>query len=129
MTTFKGKEGVIRLGTQFVGEVRSFELSTTSNEVDTSTMGTDWTGVDSTQLSWKGTAEMFWDPEDVGQLAVVVGNKVDVSFYPNGSSAGKRLESGSALVTSMSRPQSHDNIISMTIEFTGDGPLTIGVVV
>lgn len=129
MATYKGKEGVIRLNAELVGEVRSFELTVTSNEVDTSTMGSDWTGVDSTQKSWSGTAEMFFDPADVGQAEMVVGDKVAVQFYPQGNATGRRLESGSALVTSIARSQSHDNIVSLTIEFTGDGALTIGSVV
>lgn len=129
MATYKGKEGVISLNAEFVGEVRSFELTVTANEVDTSTMGSDWTGVDSTQKSWSGTAEMFFDPADVGQMEMVVGDKVAVSFYPAGNATGRRLESGSALVTSIARSQSHDNIVSLTIEFTGDGALAIASVV
>lgn len=128
MATYKGKEGVISADGSFIGEVRSFELTITSNEVDTSTMGSDWTGTNSTQLSWKGTCEAFWDFEDAGQVAIPVGQKVAIDFFPAGNSTGKRLESGSALVMSVNRSQSHDNIVTATFEFTGDGPLTVGAV-
>lgn len=126
MATYKGKEGVVSANGEFLGEIRTFTLTITSNEVDTSTMGTDWTGVDSTQLSWKGSCEMWWDPEDLGQSEIAVGQKVQIAMYPNGEGTGKRMEAGSALVSSMERSQAHDGIVSATIEFKGDGELTIG---
>ena len=123
MATYKGKEGAISANDDFVAEVRNFDLTVTSNEVDTSTMGSNWTGVDSTQLSWKGSAEIFWDPDDTGQQNLKVGDKVAIKFYPQGDITGRPLESGSALVTSAARTQAYDNIISQSFEFTGDGAL------
>lgn len=129
MTTHKGKEGVVKIGTSVIGELRSFEVTETANEVDTSTMGSAWTGVDSTQTSWKASATMFWDPVDAGQIPLVVGSKVTVNFYPQGEGTGLVLQSGSALITSIGRPQAHDNIIERTVEMTGDGALTTTTVV
>lgn len=128
MATHKGKEGVVKIGTQIVGELRSFEVTETANEVDTSTMGTDWTGVDSTQSSWKASANMFFDPDDAGQALMVIGAKVSLEFYPQGDTSGLVLQTGSALITSISRPQAHDNIIERNFELTGDGALTTTVV-
>ena len=51
MATHKGKEGAVYVGGVVVGEVRSFSLSETANEVDTSVMNTDWTKVDTTHCS------------------------------------------------------------------------------
>lgn len=124
MATTKGKEGSISAGGNVVGELRSFELTETANEVDTSTMGSDWTGVDSTQKSWKVSATMFWDAADTGQTALAVGDKVAVLLYPAGSTTGLTERSGTALVASVGTAQSHDGIIERTIEMTGDGALT-----
>lgn len=128
MAVTKGKDGEISAEGSFIGELRSFSLTETSNEVDTSTMGTDWTGVDSTQNSWSGSLDMFWDPIDVGQAEVTVGSKIDVVFYPAGNSTGKQSKTGSALVTSIESSQGHDNLVTATVSFTGDGVLTTGVV-
>lgn len=128
MATTKGKEGVVTIGAETLGELRSFEVTETANEVDTSTMGSDWTGVDSTQSSWKASANMFFDPNDTAQGLMVIGAKVAVEFYPQGNTTGLVRQTGTALVTSIGRPQAHDNIIERNIELTGDGALTTATV-
>lgn len=128
MATHKGKEGTVNIGAQTVGELRSFEVTETANEVDTSTMGSDWTGVDSTQSSWKASANMFFDPDDAAQQLMIIGTKVAVEFYPQGETTGLVQQTGTALITSIGRPQAHDNIIERNFELTGDGALTTTVV-
>lgn len=128
MATKKGKEGVVKSGSDVVGEIISFEVTITANEVDTSTLGTDWTGTDSTQKSWSGTMEMFYDPDDTGQTGVVVGDKVTLSLYYEGDSTGLDYDSGSALITSVSRAQSFNDMVKQTVAFTGDGALTSATV-
>jgi len=128
MATKKGKEGVVKSGSDVVGEIISFEVTITANEVDTSTLGTDWTGTDSTQKSWSGTMEMFYDPDDTGQAGVVVGDKVTLSLYYEGDSTGLDYDTGSALITSVSRSQSFNDMVKQTVAFTGDGALTSATV-
>jgi hypothetical protein len=128
MATFKGKEGVVKIGTQVVGEVKSFDLTVTANEVDTSTMGSDWTGVDSTQNSWSASIAMFWDDGDAGQDLMLIGTKVALKLYPKGSTTGLVENSGSALITEIGEAQAHDNIVERTVKFKGDGALTTAVV-
>lgn len=129
MATHKGKEGVVKVGTNVVGEVKSFEIEITANEVDTSTLGSAWTGTDSTQNSWSGTMEMFYDPADTGQGGVTVGTKVTLALYYEGNSTGLDYDTGSALITSVSRSQSFDGMVNQTVSFTGDGALTTSTVV
>ena len=128
MATHKGKEGSIKAGESVVGELRSFEITTTANEVDTSTMGSDWTGVDSTQLSWKVSITAFFDDEDAGQLELVVGGKVDLEMFPRGDTSGLIRKSGTALITSLGESAAHDGIIERSFEATGDGPLVTDTV-
>lgn len=128
MATHKGKEGVVKVGANVVGEVKSFEVTVTANEVDTSTLGTDWTGVDSTQNSWSGTLEMFYDPDDVGQEAITVGSKVTLGLYYEGDTTTLQYDTGSALITSIARSQSFDSMVNVTVSFTGDGALTTSTV-
>jgi hypothetical protein len=128
MATTKGKEGVIKIGTVVVGEVKSFDLTETANEVDTSTMGTDWTGVDSTQNSWSASISMFWDEGDAGQELLVIGSKVALKLYPEGSTTGLVEKSGSALITEIGQAQAHDNIVERTVKLKGDGALATAVV-
>lgn len=124
MATRKGKEGVVRIGTTAVGEVKSFEVEVTANEVDVSTCGSSWTKTASTQNSWSGTLEMFYDPTDAGQLLVTVGSLITLNLYYEGATAALKYDSGQALVTSVSRSQSFDGMVNQTVAFTGNGALT-----
>lgn len=124
MATYKGKDGVFRIGGVVVGECRSFEITEMANEVDTSRMGTDWTSVTSTQLSWKASAATWWDTTDAGQAELEIGAVIDVEFYPRGVGSGLNRYTGSALVTNISRPQAFDGIVEATFELTGTGALT-----
>ena len=124
MATYKGKDGVLRIGGVVVGECRSFEITEMANEVDTSRMGTDWTSVTSTQLSWKASAQLWWDPTDAGQAAIPIGAVVAVEFYPRQVGSGLNRYTGNALVTNISRPQAFDGIVEATVEMTGNGALT-----
>ena len=128
MSTHKGKEGVVKIGSDALIELRSFEVTITANEVDTSTMGSDWTGVDATQNSWSVSANAFFDPADPAIVALVAGTKVAVELYPLGDTTGVIIQSGNALVTSVGRPQAHDNVIEYNFELTGDGTLTTATV-
>lgn len=124
MATRKGKEGVVRIGTTAVGEVKSFEVEVTANEVDVSTCGSSWTKTASTLNSWSGTLEMFYDPTDAGQLLVTVGSLITLNLYYEGTTAALKYDSGQALVTSVSRSQSFDGMVNQTVAFTGNGALT-----
>jgi hypothetical protein len=129
MATRKGKEGVVKIGTTIVGEVKSFEIETTANEVDVSTLGSAWTKTNSTQNSWSGTMEMFYDNTDAGQIAIAVGSLVTLNLYYEGSTAGLKYDTGSALITSISRSQSFDGMVNQTVAFTGNGTLTTATAV
>lgn len=129
MATRKGKEGVVKVGTTVVGEVKSFQLEVTSNEVDTSIMGVNWTKTDSTQNSWSGSMEMFYDPTDTGQQGVSVGDMATLAFYYEGSTTGLKFDSGEALITSVSKSQSFDDMVNLTVAFKGNGTLTSATVV
>lgn len=128
MATFKGKDGAVYIEGVVVAEVRSFSLTETANEVDTSVMNTDWTKVDTTQNSWEAAMEMFWDPDDAGQIGVVLGDKVTVDLYPQGNATTLVKRSGSCLVTQIETSQSHDNIVEANVTLKGDGILSKEVV-
>lgn len=125
MPVTKGKEGTIQVGataTALVGELRSWEITETANEVDVSRMGDDWTRVDSTQLSWKGSLECFYDSTDAdGQESLEVGEYATITVFPAGSGGNW---TGQALITEATVKAAHDNIIEKSISFTGNGTLT-----
>lgn len=129
MASYKGREGVVKVGATVVGEVKSFELEVTANEIDATTMGSLWTKTNTSQKSWSGKLEMFYDPADTGQIAIVAGTEITVALYYQGTTTALKYDSGSAIVTSISKSQSFDGMISQSISFVGNGALTTAAAV
>ena len=54
-----------------VGEVRSFSLETSLGTIDVSNIGTDWKEFLVGQAGWTASMELFYDPTDMAQDALV----------------------------------------------------------
>ena len=127
MATFKGNDGVVKLGTSggtnVVGEVRSYSLEHTADTVEDTKMGDSFRTYKSTLQSFSGTLDVFWDDSDSnGQGAFVVGNEIEINLYPAGTS--DTYYSGSAIVTSVSRTGSFDGMVEASLGVQGTGALT-----
>jgi predicted secreted protein len=124
MATHTGSEGTIKVGTDTVGELRSFSLETTSDTIETSNMGTTARTYKAGLTAWSGTASLFWDELDTGQLALVLGTSVTIKVYPEGASTGDKYYTGSAIITAKSVSASFDGLVESSISFQGTGALT-----
>jgi len=127
MATFKGNDGVVKLGgsggTNVVGEVRSYSLEHTADTVEDTKMGDSFRTYKSTLQSFSGTLDVFWDDSDSnGQGAFVVGNEIEINLYPAGTS--DTYYSGLAIVTSVSRTGSFDGMVEASLGVQGTGALT-----
>jgi predicted secreted protein len=127
MATFKGNDGIVKLGTSggtnIVGEVRSYSLEHTSDTVEDTAMGDASRTHVATLKSFSGSLDVFWDDSDTnGQGAFVVGNTVEINLYPAGAS--DTYYSGSAIVTGVSRSASFDGMVEASLSVQGTGDLT-----
>jgi predicted secreted protein len=122
MATHLGKEGVIKVGSETVAEVRSWTLNTLVDTVDASHLGDDWKIHKPTQKSWHGSLACFWDALDAkGQGALAVGETVTVQLYLEGDSPPRF--SGAVLVTGVDYAGSHNGLVEASIAFQGTGAL------
>ena len=55
MARYKGHEGAAKVSTDAIGEVESFDIDLSTNELDVNVMGSDWTDVEGGQKSASGT--------------------------------------------------------------------------
>ena len=124
MATHTGSEGLIKVGTDTVGELRSFSLETTADTIESSNMGTTARTYKAGLTAWSGTASLFWDETDVGQLALVLGTEIVIKVYPEGATAGDKYYTGSAIVTAKSVSASFDGLVESSISFQGTGALS-----
>lgn len=129
MATHIGRDGVVKVGSNDVAEVRSFSLNETADTVEDTTMGDTARTHLITLTSFDGSIDVFWDETDTtGQVALGVGSSVTLALYPEGDAAGDTYYSGTALVTGVSRSSSFDGMVEASITVQGSGALTTSTV-
>lgn len=125
MATHKGQDGIVKVGSDAVAEVRSFSIEETADTVEDTVMTDTSRTYITTLKSFSGSLDVFWDETDTnGQVALAVGNSVTLAFYPEGDSSGDTYYSGTALVTGFTRTASFDGMVEASITVQGSGALT-----
>jgi predicted secreted protein len=121
MSTYLGKEGVIKIQNQTVAEVRSWTLNTAAELIDASTLGDDWKVHQPTVKSWHGSLSCFWDETDALQSALTVGEQITLTLYPAGDADHHARFSGTAFITARDYTGSHNGLVEANITFQGTG--------
>ena len=128
MARYKGHEGAAKVDTDAIGEVESFDIDLSTNELDVNVMGSDWTDVEGGQKSASGTVSVLSDPADAGQAALTVGSTVSLSLYPQGETSALEEITGDFLVTNVSRSSSVGDLVKTTYSVRNKGTVTVGAV-
>ncbi len=124
MATHTGSEGTIKIGTDTVGELRSFSLESTAETIEDTSMGDTNRSYKVGLKTFTGTASVFFDETDTAQNAVDAGAEITLNVFPEGASSGDTYYSGSAIVTGRTINSSFDGMVEMEISFQGNGALT-----
>ena len=125
MANHTGSEGVVKIGTNTLAEVRSWTLTNTADTIEDTTMGDSWRSFKSVLSAFTGSVVCYWDETDTnGQNALTSGSTVTLNLYPEGASTGDKYYSGSVIVTSIERTASFDGMVEATFSFQGTGTLT-----
>ena len=125
MASHIGRDGIVKVGSNAVAEVKSFSIEETADTVETTKM-TDTARTHAVTLtSFSGSLDCFWDETDSsGQGALTNGASVTLNLYPEGDTTGDTYYTGTALVTGVSRSASFDGMVEATISVQGTGALT-----
>lgn len=125
MATHKGSEGIVKVGTNTVAEVRSYSIDESADVLEDTSMGDSAKTYLASLTSFSGSLDVFWDETDSsGQGALTVGSSVTLNVYPEGDEAGDTYYTGTALVTGVSRTGSFDGMVEASISVQGSGALT-----
>lgn len=129
MASHIGRDGIVKVGSNAVAEVKSFSIEETADTVETTKM-TDTARTHAITLtSFSGSVDCFWDETDTtGQGALTNGASVTLALYPEGDTTGDTYYTGTALVTGVSRSASFDGMVEATISVQGTGALTSATV-
>lgn len=125
MANHKGSEGVVKVGSNSVAEVRDWSLTESADTVEDTTMGNAARTYKSSLTSASGSVTAYWDETDTsGQGAMTVGAEVTLNLYPEGDSAADTYASLSAIITEVGVSASFDGMVENTFSFVANGAVT-----
>ena len=125
MATHTGSEGLIKIGATTVGELRSYTLEQTADTIEDTSMGDSSRTYKSALKGFSGSASLFFDEADAGQILIVVGSEIGIKVFPEGASAGDKFYEGNAIVTAYNVSASFDGMVEAEMTFTGTGALSL----
>jgi len=128
MATFKGKDGVVKVGSNAIGEIRNFSVEESADTIEDTSMGDTARTYKDSLTQFTASIDALFDDGDTAQTALTIGSSATFSFLPEGDSSGKYSLSGSGIVTGISRSQSYDGLVEISFSLQGSGALTIGTV-
>ena len=126
MATHTGSEGTIKIGSTVLGELRSYTLEQTSDTIEDSSMGDTVRTYKAGLKASSGSASVFFDEADAGQLLCTVGSSITLNLFPEGNTAGDKFYALDAIVTGYNISASFDGMVEAEITFQGNGAVTIG---
>lgn len=127
MANHTGVDGVVKVGTNSVAEVRNWSINETADTIEDTTMNDTSRTYQAGLKGWSGSLTAFWDEADTnGQVALTVGSSATLNLYPEGATTGDIYYSGTAIVNSIGVAVPTNGMVERTIGFQGSGALTIG---
>lgn len=124
MATHTGSEGTVKVGSDAIGEIRSFNLEESADTLEDTTMGDTARTRKPSLTTFSGSIDVLWDETDTGQNALTAGAEVTINAYPEGDAAGDTYLTGTAIVTNRNVSSSFDGLVEMSISVEGNGALT-----
>jgi len=128
MATLVGKDGVVKIGSNTIGEIRTYSLEQTMDVIEDSTIGDTDRTYTSGLKTFSGSMDVYFDDTDTGQLDVQVGDTGTINVQGEGDTTGDHQLSGSIIVTGRTITASFDGMVEASISFQGTGALTEGTV-
>jgi hypothetical protein len=125
MANHKGSEGLVKIGTDTIAEVKDWSFDETADTTEDTVMGDAARTRKATLTSANGSINAFWDEADTaGQGAMTVGAEVALKLYPEGATTGDTFYSVSAIITSIGRSASFDGMVETSFSWDANGAVT-----
>ena len=125
MANHKGSEGVAKVGSNTIAEIKDFSLSETAETIDDTTMGDSARTKQVGLTTASGSMTAFWDETDTsGQGAMTVGASVTLNLYPEGATTGDTYATLSALITEKGVSTTLDGMVETSVSFEANGAVT-----
>jgi predicted secreted protein len=122
-----GKDGVVKIkegsGTlTAVGHVRGWTIDEKVDQLEATAMGDNYKVYCTALKDWSGSLDILWEPTDAGQAMVQVGDSLDITVYPEGTTGTSSI-AGSIVVTGINTKATYNGLVEASITFQGTGSL------
>lgn len=125
MATHKGSEGVVKIGSNTIAEVRDWSITISSDTVEDTTMGDSARTYKPSLTSATGSISAYWDETDAtGQGAMTAGSEVTLNLYPEGDDSGDTYYTASVIITEEGASASFDGMVEASYSFSANGAVT-----
>tara|TARA_A100001201_G_C4018737_1_gene179879 strand:+ start:235 stop:621 length:387 start_codon:yes stop_codon:yes gene_type:complete len=124
MATHTGVNGVVKLGSNTIGEVTAFTLNQTHDTVEDTALSDSNKSYKALRGDATATVECHFDETDTAQEAANSGVSATLELYPEGADSGDKYFVGTAIVTGADVGVTMDGIISRTLSFQFTGGIT-----
>ena len=129
MATIKGVNGALKAITTggtlaAIGQLKGWSVEESVDTVEDTVMGDTTKTFAPTLKSWTATVELNYDPASAVHQDLIIGETVDVEFYPNGTGNSTKF-AGTGIVTSASRSGALADMVGSSVSLQGTGALTI----
>jgi len=129
MATHKGSEGVVKVGSNTVAEVRDWSISITADTLEDTTMGDTARTYKPSLTAATGSISCLWDETDTsGQNAMTAAAEITLNLYPEGSDSGDHYYTASVIITDETASAAYDGMVERNFNFTANGAVTFGTV-
>ena len=128
MATHTGLNGVVKIGSNTVGEVTSFTLNQTQDTVEDTSLTDSMKSYKALRGDATATVECHFDNDDTAQELLVVGNTATLELYPEGADSSDEYFTGTAIVTGNDTSVTMDGITSRTFSFQFTGGVSTATV-
>jgi len=119
MACLSGKNGALSVdnGATNIAQLTAWNITQNAETIEASYMGADWKCVKPGMASWEGSAEAVFDTTEGYP---VIGTVVQLIAY---EVVGTATYTGDAIVTSIETAVGVEDMITVSLSFTGDGAL------
>jgi len=127
MARHSGKNGKVKMGTDFVAALTGWDIDEQAETHDTTSMGDTSDNHVVGFSSWSGSIKMNADHGSDGQ-DVRAGDELAFEGYSEGDGAGKTYYSGNISVTGLKLQTEVKGTVTREYSFQGNGDLTVATV-
>lgn len=128
MATEAASGSLVKIGSDTMGEVRSYSLEQQIETIEDTAMGDTARTYKVGLKSFTGSLDVNFDESDTAQAAVQTaiedGTTVTFEIYPEGETTGDQYFTGTAIITGSTVTASFDGLVEGTISVQGTGALT-----